>query len=399
MSLDEVRGGAERLIQYLNEKTLSYQTRIGKQRDHYHRAYRISKEEISNDIRELLDLVKNSEDVDIPLGVLTLGKDLIGSSTWVMHCYFEYLKSFIYFSAKNKGISEKNHQHVLRILQQDIPLEETLFAPRDIFQCIFKELIREDEEHDYTAPLAFKKIDTTIILIPGVLNELYRTATFERGVAHLKEEFGVEYYAPKVHGRRGSTHNARLIKKQLEEYIENHPGKKLWLLAHSKGGLDSLHFLRRDPEFIEEHVVGLSTIATPIMGSYHTDNLLVKLFQMLIKLEDIPVYQKIDRGRNLLLKNVPHYLSENFQKNGSNETPSICLKISSTPPWHCEANGMNLTFGCCLQSSYLKMINPMMVSSILSKLIFLPLLTTSIWGWWKDITWWGPDHQCLIKRL
>ena len=314
MNLDILRDNILKNIDSLNEKILIYQSRIKKQRHHYDKACQISKEEIYNDVKQLISLIKKSEGIDIPLEILTLGKDLIGSSVWVLHRYLAYLKSFLQFSIKSEIIDNRKHQKMLEALQNNTPIEKTGFSPQEIFQCIFQDLLLEDKDHCYVTPLQFPKIKATIVLASGVLNELYRMATFERAVTHLQEQFNIEYLALKVHGRRGSTHNAKLIERQLKEYINQNPEKKFWILAHSKGGIDSLHFLRRNPEFASKYVLGISTIATPIMGSPHTDHIFVRILQLLVKLEDTTIYQKIDRGRNLLLKNVPYYLSENFQK-------------------------------------------------------------------------------------
>ena len=314
MGLDHFREYIFQSIESLEKKVTHYQFRIKKQRHRYNQAWKVSREEISNDIKELIDLIKNSKDIDIPLEVLILGKDLIGSSSWILKSYLKYLKSFINLSAQKDNTKNKNHQRILRILKDNIPHEESCIQPQDIFQCVFEELQHESEDCHYKTPLKCPKINTTIVLISGIFNELYRTAAFERGASHIQELFGIKYYVPRVHGRRGSTHNARLIKKQLQHYIDKHPKEKLWILAHSKGGIDCLHFLRRNSEFASKYVVGISTIATPIMGSPHTDHLLVRFIQMVIKLENTTLYQKIDRGRDYLLKNVPRYLSENFQQ-------------------------------------------------------------------------------------
>ena len=301
-------------IESLEQKIIAYQSRIKKQRYLYSHACDTSKKEIYNDVRNLIDSIKKSHDIDIPLEILVLGKDLIGSSIWILYSYLEYLKSFLQLSIANDHIDDRNHQQILRALQNNNSTPKTESTPKDIFQCIFKQLELESKNHGYTPPLKSPPIKATIVLISGVLNELYRTATFERGATYLHQRFGVKYYTPKIHGRKGPHHNARLLKKQLQQYIEKHPEEKLWILAHSKGGIDSLHFLRYNHEFASKHVIGISTIATPIMGSPHTNNFIVKLFQILIKLENTIIYQKIDRGKNFLLKNIPFYLSEHFQK-------------------------------------------------------------------------------------
>ena len=215
---------------------------------------------------------------------------------------------------------------------------------------------------------------------------------------HIKELLGTKYYVPRVHGRRGSTHNARLIKKQLQDYIDKNPEEKLWILAHSKGGIDSLHFLRRNAEFASKYIVGVSTIASPIMGSPHTDHLLVKFLQMVIKLENTTLYQKIDRGRDYLLKNVPRYLSENFQKKWFDRNSKNLPRTSFIHPWPSKANGTNPISGCCLRSFYLKMKCQMMELSVSIGPISPHLFHIPIWEFSRAIILLGQGPQLLIKR-
>ena len=301
-------------IESLEEKILLYQSRVQKHRHQYHHARKTSKKEIQDDIKQLIDLAGNSPDIDIPLEIIILGKDILGSSVWVLHCYLNYLKSFLHFSIKNQPLDNQNHQQIIQDVSSGIPLDKIHWRPRQIFQAVFNDLTRADEDPLYISSLACPKIKTTIVLVSGLLNEFYRTATFERGARYLQKQFGVKYYAPKIHGRRGSTHNARLLRKQLTSYIEQHPSEKLWILAHSKGGVDSLHFMKRNPEFSRQYLVGISTIAAPITGTQHAQSFLAKTLQTLIRLENTTLYQKLDRGRDFLLKNVPYYLSENFQR-------------------------------------------------------------------------------------
>ena len=300
-------------IESLKEKILTYQSHVKKQRLYCNKAYKISKKEILEDLNELIRQIKGSKDIDIPMEVLILGKDLIGSSTWILHSYLEYLKSFLHFSIKNKNLDDPDHQYVIHAIQNNISIEETHLDPQKVFQCVFKELIFANKHHKYVTPLKCPQINTTIVLIPGIFNELYKTAAFERAALYLQEHFGIKYYNPEVHGRRSSTHNAQLIKKQLKEYGQKHPDEKFWILAHSKGGIDALHFLKENPEFATKQVVGLSTIAAPLMGSHHTNHVLMRLLQLLIKVEKMIICKNFQQKKYLMFKSALYSLSEKFQ--------------------------------------------------------------------------------------
>ena len=314
MSIDFLEGRFAQVFSSLEEKIALYQTRIQRRKGRYDHACQTAKKEIQQDFAQFIELAKYSKDADIPFEMIVLGKDLIGSSIWVLHCYLKYLRSFIELYQQHRPLPSQDHDRILWAIRNKTPYKEIGFSPSQIFQAVFRDLCDESKRHDYTSQLECPPIKTTIVLVSGVFNELYRSAAFERGMLHLQEKFGIKYFVPRVHGRRGSTHNAQLLKTQLDEYVRDHPGEKLWILAHSKGGIDALHFLRRDTEFASNHIVGISTIASPIMGTPHADHLVVRMIQIFIKLENTTIYQKLDRGRDLLSKNVPLYLSENFQK-------------------------------------------------------------------------------------
>lgn len=301
------------LIEDLEEKLLLYQAGTKRYRAKYDEAVQISIEEIAHDFKKILSALTDKNKGDIPLEILTLGNDLIGSSIWITRSYLRYLKSFLRFHYYKSVNSDHQHENILNQLKKAKSLEDITASPSEVFKCVFEELCFEHENEHYLSPLKFPQINTTIVLISGVLNELYKTAAFERGAQYLNKNYGIKYFTTEVSGRKGSTHNARLIEKQLIEYIEKHPNEKLWLVAYSKGGVDTLHFLKRSPEFAQRHIAGISTIASPIQGSPHADSRLVRLIKTLNKFEHNSIYRKLDGGRDLLLQNVPRFLSEKFQ--------------------------------------------------------------------------------------
>ena len=106
----------------------------------------------------------------------------------------------------------------------------------------------------------------------------------------------------------------RVNKNQLIEYVEANPNDKLWLLAFSKGGIDTLHFLHDNREFAEKHVVGLSSIASPILGSEHEDHKLIQLMNKVHDFSDNKIYQFFDKKVDVLLKDFQQSLSSDYQK-------------------------------------------------------------------------------------
>ena len=301
-------------LRTIKEKINSIQQRAEKRYDLYNVACKTSKTELIRDLKNLIKSLRESKNEDIPIEIITLGGDILGATTWVSLQYLEYLKSFVQFSIDSQIIQDERSQEILFAVKNHTPIEQTDFKPAEIFQCLFKEFKLKTENEHYNSNLSYPKTNTRIILIPGVLNEVYRTAAFEQGAINLQKRLGITYCAINVHGRRGSTYNSKLIKEQLEKNIVQNPNTKLWILSHSKGGIDALHFLKHNHDFASKHIAGLSTIASPLTGSNHTNHQLVKFLQLISKLEHNSLYQKFDRGQDFLLKNVPHYLSENYQK-------------------------------------------------------------------------------------
>jgi hypothetical protein len=135
----------------------------------------------------------------------------------------------------------------------------------------------------YKTNLKLPKIFPTIVLISGVLNEIYKTAAFERGVSHLSRINGLKYIVAKTHGLRSAEYNAQKINEQILAYHKHNPDEKYWLLTFSKGGVDSLHYLKNNNEWAKKNVVGLSTIATPILGTKHVSQSWIKVANQIIK--------------------------------------------------------------------------------------------------------------------
>ena len=64
---------------------------------------------------------------------------------------------------------------------------------------------------------------------------------------------------------RGSKYNCKLLEDKLFSYIEQNPDEKLWIIAYSKGGIDSLHFMHKHSDWADKHIAGISTIASQFL--------------------------------------------------------------------------------------------------------------------------------------
>jgi len=256
----------------------------------------ISTEEVSESFLKIL----NSPSVP---SIVQFSKDFIGSSAWIFNSYIKLLTTLVGFKSKNKAIIEEDDWHtIIEKVSRNIRLPDDQFSLQQIFQAIYTELDYAHHHPAYESPLNFPKIFPTVVLVSGVFNEIYKTAAFERGVAHAGKVCGLKYIVADTHGFEGSAYNCTLLEDKLLSYIEQNPDEKLWIIAYSKGGIDSLHFMHKNKDWSEKHIAGISTIASPILGSPHLNSKLFKTVKFFQNLSPIEFSQKILSDRDLLKK-------------------------------------------------------------------------------------------------
>ena len=257
------------------------------------------------------DLIKNPNSTN----TIKLIKDSVGSSAWIFNSYLNYLKTMAGRTRKTGlEISDEDSKFIIEKISKNIKIEESQYSEQEIFQAIYNELYYSFQNPNYKCPLSTPKIFPTIVLISGVLNEIYATAAFERGVSHLKETTGLRYFVADTHGFKSTQHNIELIEEQLFKYVENNPDEKLWIIAYSKGGIDTLHFLKANKEWGEKNVAGFSTIASPILGSQHLDHKVLQTINKLHVLEETKIYQFINEHFDILAKDFQNSMSHRHQK-------------------------------------------------------------------------------------
>lgn len=215
------------------------------------------------------------------VNALNLLKTVSTSCSWISFTYLRFLAHL--FKVKKEFDFEKKRMPLRKEIIEDIQSKHQNDYPNYlIFSSIYDELL-----HYYKNPLADKKIsikktNVKLILIPGVFNEIFSTPSFERAAKYLFEKRGIEYSVVNVSGVRGSRSNKNTIRDELEKIV-NASGKKLWVLGFSKGGVDFLHFLKNNPDFAKENIIGFSAVASPILGSGHPHHFLFKTSEFLSK--------------------------------------------------------------------------------------------------------------------
>lgn len=280
----------------ISNRLKNYFLRSKRSTSSLHESIIVSTEEVSESFLKILS------SPSIP-SVIQFSKDFIGSSAWIFNSYIKVLTTLAGFKSQGKqAIDEDDWHTIIDKVSTNIRLPDDQYSMQQIFQAIYMELDYAHHHPSYETPLKFPKIFPTIVLVSGVFNEIYKTAAFERGVSHAAKLCGLKYIVADTHGFEGSAYNCTLLEDKLFSYIDQNPDEKLWVIAYSKGGIDSLHFMHKHKEWSEKHIAGVSTIASPILGSPHLNSKLFKTVKFFQNLSPLEFSQKILSDRDILKK-------------------------------------------------------------------------------------------------
>jgi hypothetical protein len=294
-------------ISAIKKRSSEYKSRILRSKNYLKNASQLSKKDITEKLRALKERPSPKEAV-------FLLRNLLNSGVWIGRSTVKYIHSVVDFT--NKGDLEEltpKEMSILKRVQQGNSIEE--YSDEEIFKTIYDEMEYSHYFPDHKPLLTVPSIEATMVLIPGVFNELFSTAAFERAAQHLQDRIGVKYFTPKVNGFKACSHNAELLKEQIDEYAKKHPNEKLWLICFSKGGLDTLHYLRANAEFANDKILGVSTIASPIMGSDHLNHKLIKFLNNVHNFSDTKMYKLLDnRSDDILAREFQKSISSTYQR-------------------------------------------------------------------------------------
>lgn len=273
--------------------------------DRINYAKTISCQELEN---RLEDLKKKQS----PTEIIRLLHSAANSGIWLGHSYYKLLATSLDFkqAIHDLEFTEEDEQALELLAKGDNKKVFRHHTPQEVFSVIFKELDYSYRHPTYKPQISAEPISSTIVLVSGVLNEIFSTPAFERAAAYFYKKLGIKYICPEVRGTKGIDTNVKLLEKQLYEYIDMNPGEKLWIIGFSKGGVDALHFLKHNKKFAEKYIAGFSAIACPILGSNHTDH---KILKALNFLHDFSESKNIPH-QDILFKEIYQSLSASYQK-------------------------------------------------------------------------------------
>lgn len=279
-----------------------------KKRGKLQKATLVGKEEI---IARIEDFSANPS----PQSLVILLRGLTTSGIYITRSFLRFLVSHLQLAEEKLEELTATELEIVKNVYSSQEIDSHFAGPKEIFKAIFKDILIKHNQRDYDPKDYIKPFNSTLVLISGVLNEIFSTAAFERGAKHLSENFGTHYICPTVKGTKTVSHNRELLENQLLEYCRDNPDEKLWLLAFSKGGVDCLHFLAENNEFAKEKIVGLSTIASPLLGADHLDHRLLKVINSLHEYSDNQIYKFFEKQYDFLFKDFQNSLSQKHQKN------------------------------------------------------------------------------------
>lgn len=245
---------------------------------------------------------------------LKLSRSVFNSSTWITKSTLRLLRPVEpSYSEKVKYLRSESAQYILNRVKEKKSISYKYATYSEIFKTIFYDFEVSHLDSSYKRISNVPHIDSSVLLVSGVLNEIFSTPAFERGAKYIKENYNINFdYCP-TSGIKDVSENSRMIKEHIDKLTVNK--EKVWFFTFSKGGIDTLHFLKEYGDDIGDYVSGLSTVASPILGSERVNHKLLQLINRLHRLENNLVYKTLDKHFDVLFKDFQKSLSSEFQEN------------------------------------------------------------------------------------
>lgn len=242
-----------------------------------------------------------------------LTKSIFNSATWIGKSAFRLVRPIEpSFVEKMDYLNTSQARYILERVRDKKSISYKRATYNEIFKTIFYDFEVSHLDNSYKRISEVPKIETSVLLISGVLNEIFSTPAFERGAKYIKENYNIDFdYCP-TSGTKTTAQNSLMIKEHIEKLLETN--KNVWFFAFSKGGIDTLHFLREHGEEYGDKIAGLSTVASPILGSERVNHKVLKLINSIHALDSNHIYRYLDSKFDLLFKEFQQSLSSDFQE-------------------------------------------------------------------------------------
>ena len=252
---------------------------------------------------------------------LLLNRSFLNSATWLSKSAVRLIKPFEpSFNDKLNYLRSEEAQYILRRVKDKKSISYKKATYNQIFKTILYDFEISHLDKTYNRVSQVPQIDSSVLLVSGVLNEMFTTPAFDRGAKYIKEHYNIHYNYCPTSGTKSTHENSKMIKKHMESLLKEN--ESVFVFAYSKGGIDFLHFLKEHGMHYGQYIKGLSTVAAPILGSERVNHKLLKFFNQLHRLEASKVYQLLDQNFDILFKEFQKSLSSEFQENWFQENYS-----------------------------------------------------------------------------
>jgi len=267
----------------------------------------LAKKETREDLIENLRNLANNQDLT---SVFKTIKSVTSTSSWLSHSYYRYYKSLLEPNERKQKpfLTLKEEEVIQKVIRKN----ETAFLEyenKDIFKAIYKEALLSHTNNQVSSRLILPRVETVIVILDGVFNELFSQSFFERSLRKLYKEMGITFLIPKISGFQGTEENSRIIQSEIMDFSKRFPKKKFWLLGYSKGGIDALHYISRNKTFAEDKIRGLSTLASPLLG---VDKFNRGILRILVQIKNNFSNEKI--RKDIFFEDIQKSLDSNFQR-------------------------------------------------------------------------------------
>lgn len=251
---------------------------------------------------------------------ISLSKSIFNSAAWLSRSYWRLIKPLEpSFMEKRAILDSERAQYILNRVRRKQSISYKKATYSEIFKTLFYDFEVSHLDSSYQSISQVPHIDSSVLLVSGVFNEIFSTPAFERGAKYLKEKYDVDYSYCPTSGIKSTSENSKMIKEHMDLLADH--GKKTWVLAFSKGGIDFLHFLKEYEG--QTNISGLSTVATPILGSDRVNHKLLQLLNKIHNFSDNKIYQFFDERFDILLKDFQESLSSEYQESWFKENFSF----------------------------------------------------------------------------
>jgi hypothetical protein len=293
-------------LNIVNDNFGQYRSRLKKRSEAFLYAKKTTKREFFGHLKKIKSAKTEQERLKSILS-------LTNSSVWLSRTALKLLKSSVDLRfLENDNQNSSRAQEILSGVANHRTVEAN---DKEVFDIVYREITHTHLHQHSKTLLTVPDVKVTIVLVSGVLNEYFSTPAFKRGAEKLLDHYHIKHLTPAVEGTKGSRENAASLKKQIDTYLQDNPNEKLWFFCFSKGGLDTLHYLKTEGENLSNNILGFSFVATPVLGSTHVNHRVLRMINTIGKIPEQVSSKLFGKKIDFLAKELQKSLCKNYREN------------------------------------------------------------------------------------